>query len=107
MKTIRLSNTTTITRAGAYLRFDRTDTPATEELTPTIIESRWIDPDVAALMLSQAGKYDELKDFFIAWHKLPISLRAEWIKSQKEQNPYGGIMPGPEETESVLQNVGA
>lgn len=103
MKLITLSETTTLTRAGAYLRFDRYDAPATDEFTPTIIESRWIDPDEASFLLTKAGKYDEMKNFFRAWHSLPQALRTEWIKSQREQNPYGGITEGPEEVDRILR----
>ena len=105
MKLIKLSDTTLLTRAGAYLRFDRYDVPADGENTPNIIETRWIDPDDASTLLSQAGKYYELKGYFEAWHKLPNVVRDEWIKSQRDQNPYGGIMPGAPEVDDILRNA--
>ena len=106
MKMIEVNNGKDfVTRTGAYIVYEIFDAPATEDFTPTRIEVRWIDPDEAALILSQNGKYDELAGYFTAWHKLPQALRDEWIKSQREQNPYGGINPGIPEVENILKNA--
>ena len=103
MKNIEINKTEILTRTGAYLRLDKFDVPLTDEHTPVIVGSNWIDPDKAALILSQVGRYDELSGFFSVWHKLPQTLRNEWAKSQQTQNPYGGINPGIVEVENILR----
>lgn len=61
-----------LTRAGAFWRLDRLLSYKTDE-----IDSRWIDPDQAALILSSHGQYDP--GLFEAWRKLPTAAREQWI----------------------------